>query len=149
VSSAAKRRRRGKKLGRRPRNKVPQSLAEVKGRGVRRKKCRISSPEAPPSPEATTNAAPPGLIGCNFADCGELFESLGLLARHLEGVHREASILRCPLCGKYFTQSQPFDLHLAENHTAGRTEEGGGGGTTSALPVMKPNHVIGREDHFS
>jgi hypothetical protein len=143
VSSAAKRRRRGKKLGRQPR-KVPPSLDEVKGRGVRRKKCRISSPEAPPAAE--TNAAPPGLIGCNFADCGELFESLGLLARHLEHVHREASILRCPLCGKYFTQSQPFDLHLAENHTAGREEEGEGrgGGTTSALPVMKPNHVIGK-----
>ncbi len=142
MSSAAKRRRRGKKLGRPPR-KVPPSLEEgVKGRGVRRKKCRISSPEAPPA--ATTNAAPPGLIGCNFADCGELFGSLGLLARHLEGVHREASILRCPLCGKYFTQSPPFDLHLAENHTAGRGAEEGGGGGTSALPVMKPNHVIGK-----
>jgi uncharacterized C2H2 Zn-finger protein len=82
-----------------------------------------------------------GQVGCNFADCGELFSSLGLLAQHLDAVHREASILRCPVCGKYFTLSQPYEQHLAENHlplSRGTVEKG-----TSALPTLSQNHFIG------
>ena len=84
-----------------------------------------------------------GTVGCNFADCGELFTSLGMLAHHLDSVHREASILRCPICGRYFTLSQPYDQHLAENHLPRIVEEEEDT-APSALPNLSQNHIIGR-----
>jgi uncharacterized C2H2 Zn-finger protein len=104
-------------------------------------------------PATATAVLPPAPIGCNFADCGELFGSLGLLARHLETVHREASILRCPLCGKYFTLSVTYEEHLAENHllVKGKDESvaaAAAGVVSSALPVLGRNQMIGKYQYL-